>query len=61
MTKLYAEFKWAQDPINRIIDNMTIKRPKRRVVEKIMGRFLLFPVLTLITLTTIIITTLTSS
>ncbi len=39
LTKLFAEFKDAIDPVNRIIESLTVKRPKKRVVEKIMGAF----------------------
>ena len=38
LTNLYKEFKEAMDPVNRILESLTIKRPKKRVVEKIMGK-----------------------
>ena len=41
LTKLYNEFKEAVDPVNRILDNLTVKRPKKRVVDKIMGTLIL--------------------
>ena len=42
LVKLYEEFKDAVDPVNRIIDHLRVKRPKRRIVEKIMGKYLNF-------------------
>jgi len=36
---LYKEFKDAVDPVNRIIERMEVKRQKKRIVEKIMGKF----------------------
>ena len=43
LTKLYHEFKDAVDTVNRILENLTMKRPKKRVVDKIMGtRYLAF-------------------
>ena len=38
LKKLYEEFKDAVDPVNRIIDHLIVKRPKKRVIEKIMGK-----------------------
>jgi hypothetical protein len=37
LKKLYEEFKDAINPVKMIIEHLTIKRPKKRVVEKIMG------------------------
>ena len=34
---LYEEYKEAVDPINRILDHLNVKRPKSRIIEKIMG------------------------
>ena len=42
LTKLYEEFKDAIDPANRILENLTVKRPKKRVVDKIMGKHFYF-------------------
>ena len=39
LTKLYNDFKDAMDPVNRIIEHLTVKRPKKRVVEKIIGNY----------------------
>ena len=36
LRKLYEEYKDAMDPINRILDHLTVKRPKARVIEKIL-------------------------
>ena len=36
LKKLYDEFKDAIAPVNRIIDHLTVKRPKKRVIEKIL-------------------------
>ena len=37
LKKLYEQFKDAMDPVNRILDHLSVKRPKKRVVEKILG------------------------
>ena len=39
LKKLYEEYKDAVDPVNRIIDHLIVKRPKKRVIEKIMGKW----------------------
>ena len=42
LKSLYAEFKEAVDPVKRILDRMEVKRQKKRVVEKIMGKLMMF-------------------
>ena len=37
LRNLFEEYKDAMDPINRILDHLTVKRPKARVIDKIMG------------------------
>ena len=36
LTRLYKEFQDAVDPVKRIIDQLPVKRQKKRIVEKIM-------------------------
>lgn len=36
LRNLFEEYKDAMDPINRILDHLTVKRPKARVIDKIM-------------------------
>lgn len=38
LRRLYEENKEAMDPVGRIIDHMTVKRPKKRIVDKIIGK-----------------------
>ena len=37
LRNLFEEYKDAIDPINRILDHLAVKRPKARVIDKIMG------------------------
>ena len=42
LKNLYEICKDAIDPVKMIMERMTVKRPKKRIVEKIMGKPSLF-------------------